>query len=339
MPVEDSRRDACGLTNRIAVVGLGSIGRRHIRTLSSVTPDIEIIGVRYQNRQNWPEESLVSMVVPNHLEAVSNQVDAAIICSPASRHAEDAVAYLDAGLPVLIEKPLALSVEDTALLTQNLASRPPVLVGYTFRYSDGMHFITQWLSSGNAGRIIEAHFVARSFLPDWRPGQDYRYTVSASSELGGGVLLELSHEIDMAFAFLGPLTSLSATLSSSGILDVEVEDTAHLRLKSAQGVPIDIDLDFHSRVPSRVVSIRGEKENLSWDLLTNSAKITSASWALSEISFNDSRDDHFSRQLEHFLACASGQEAPRVTLMDGINVLRVVDAARRSSQNDSEVSL
>lgn len=327
-----------GVINRIAVVALGSVGRRHIRTLSSLRPEIEIIGVRNQNRRQWPEENLISMMVRSNLEALSNRVDAAIICSPASRHSLDASAYLNAGLPVLIEKPLAISVEDAALLRESVSSRTPLLVGYTLRHTDGMSFITQWLESGSAGRILEAHFVARSFLPDWRPGQDYRSTVSASSELGGGVLLELSHEIDMAVAFFGPFTSLSAKLSSNGNLDVEVEDTARLILQSAEDVQVDIYLDFHSPTPSRFVSIRGEKGSLSWDLLTNSAKMTAASGAVSEISFDDSRDDHFSRQLKHFLACANGQEAPRVTLMDGIDVLRVVDAARWSSQNDSEVS-
>lgn len=333
------RRDACGVINRIAIVGLGSIGRRHIRTISSSEPDIEIVAVRHQNRQPWTEESLVSVVVPNHLEALNNGVDAAIICSPASHHARDAWSYLNAGLPVLIEKPVAVSEADASLLTKNFPTRPPLLVGYTFRYSDGVNLITQWLASGQSGRIIDAHFIARSFLPDWRPGQDYRSTVSAVSELGGGVLLELSHEIDMALAFLGPFIRLSAKLSSSGTLDIEVEDTAYLRLQSSQGVPVEINLDFHSRVPLRVVSIRGEKESLSWDLLTNSAEITSQSGAAFKISLNDSRHDHFSRQLEHFLECANARETPRVTLQNGVNVLRMVDAARRSSQNDSEVSL
>ena len=324
---------------RIAVVGLGSIGRRHVRTLAFSRPEIEIVVVRRQYHQTWSEEGLVSAVAPSHEDALKFGVDAAIICSPASHHIADALAYLEVGRPVLIEKPLSTSAKLAELLTGHHSSSPQILLGYTLRHSEGMNLILEWLSSGSAGRILGGHLVARSFLPDWRPGQDYRSTVSASQELGGGVLLELSHEIDMALAFFGPFESVCARLSTSGDLDLQVEDTVRLRLGAADGVEVGVDLDFCSQISERKVYIRGEKESLSWDLLGNSVKFISPSGEYHEVILNDSREDHFKIQLEHFLECVKKSESPRVTLADGVNVLNVIDAARISSQNAIAVAL
>ena len=98
------------------------------------------------------------------------------------------------------------------------------------------------------GEIISLEAHVGSYLPDWRPQKDYKESVSARAELGGGVLLELSHELDYIRWFFGGIDSVIAVLKNSNILGLDVEDGADLILKSSKGLHISLHLDFNSRI-------------------------------------------------------------------------------------------
>lgn len=325
---------------KVAVVALGSIGRRHVRTLSGVFPTVEILAVRSRRSPHYSEEDLVAKVLDSKDDAIREGVHAAIICSPASQHVSDAMAFLEHNIPVLIEKPLSDNLGTAKELRNKASEKGKILLGYTFRYAEGFEYLQKIVSSDRLGRIVKARFVSKSYLPDWRPHQDYRTGVSASKELGGGVLLELSHEIDMALSMLGPFDSVRAEVGNTGTLQISVEDYAKLSLRNARGVDVTVDLDFSSEVSSRFIEIEGESGRVVWDLLENSVAVHGASKGTSQIQFADQRDDFFTRQLNHFFQLI-GEETttPLVGLDDGIAVLEVVEAARQSAQLGREVLL
>lgn len=325
---------------KVAVIALGSIGRRHVRTLGAVFPTVEILAVRSRRSPRHSEEDLVAKVLDSKDDAIRDGVDGAIICSPASQHVSDARAFLEHNIAVLIEKPLSDNLIRAKELRNQASDKEKILLGYTFRYAAGFDYLQKLISADRLGKIVKARFVSKSYLPDWRPHQDYRTGVSASKELGGGVLLELSHEIDMALSMLGPFDSVRAEVGNTGTLQILVEDYAKLSLSSARGVDVTVDLDFSSEVSSRFIEIEGESGRVVWDLLENSVAVHGASNGTSQLQFADQRDDFFARQLNHFFQLI-GQETttPSVGLDEGIAVLEVIEAARQSARLGCEVLL
>ena len=122
------------------------------------------------------------------------------------------------------------------------------MVGYVLRYCEAAKFIKDQLSQNIYGKPIDVRIECRSFLPDWRPDQDYRQSASARKELGGGVLLELSHEIDYANWLFGPLISIQAILQHSKTLN-RCRGWGRALLENVNGLIVSIHLDFYCRNP------------------------------------------------------------------------------------------
>ncbi|EGV27982.1 oxidoreductase domain protein [Thiorhodococcus drewsii AZ1] len=325
---------------RVAIVGLGSIGRRHLRLLKQLRPEIEMILVRSGKGGRWPEESLAKASVTSVDEALTMDVDAAIISSPAPFHVPQAIKLLSAGIPTLIEKPVSHNMDGVHAL-KGLAEKTqaPVLVGYVIRYSLGARYFYEMARGSRIGEPIAVNIICGSYLPDWRPEQDYRTTASARAELGGGALLELSHEIDYANWFFGPFQNIGAVLRNTGTLDIDVEDIAELTLRSQSKLPVSIHLDFCRRDAIRQCTLHGSEGTLTWDGIENTVGWKPEFGQTEQWSFNIERDAMFRMQLTHFLACIEQGEAPNVTLDDGIAALTLVEAAKQSHREGKIIDL
>ena len=178
-----------------------------------------------------------------------------------------------------------------------------------------------------------------SFLPDWRPEQDYRQSASARKALGGGVLLELSHELDYANWFFGPFRNLYAVLQKSGTLEIDVEDGAELLLQTTTGLNLSIHLDFYRRTPQRQCRVQTSTGELTWDLLRQAVRWTNASSQYTEKLFSLERNELFRRQLLHFFDCIQGVSKPKVDIKEGMQVMQMVDAAHLSHSTGRRVKL
>ena len=325
---------------RVALVGLGSIGRRHLRLLKVMRPEVEVILVRSGQGRRWPEEIHSKESVSSGSEAIAKNIDAAIISSPAPYHVRQAIQFVEAGIPVLIEKPLSNNMDNIQELKDVAERMPiPILMGYVLRHSTDLRFFDEMRLKNAVGRVIGAKIDCGSYLPDWRPEQDYRVTVSARNDLGGGVLLELSHELDYANWLLGPFESIEATLVNSGTLGINVEDNADLILTSKSGLTILIHLDFCRPDATRRCILEGSEGRLSWDGIEHSVRLQNESGEARFWPFTVERDAMFSEQLRHFLSCIELGDMPIVTLDDGIAVMTLIEAARRSNQERAVVYL
>ena len=152
--------------NKLAIVGLGSIGRRHLRLLSEMRPDIEITIVRSGKGGSCDEESLAERVVFSIEEAVSCGVQAAIVSSPASLHLEQSLKLAKAGVHLLIEKPLSTSVDNVSNLLDLIHKNEIVVaVGYVLRHEPGAIKFYDWLSNRLTGKILHASIECGSYLP------------------------------------------------------------------------------------------------------------------------------------------------------------------------------
>lgn len=328
------------MVKRIVIVGLGSIGRRHLRLLRELHSDIEIILVRSGKGGNWSEERLATRIVDSIEVALDSSPQMAIVSSPAHVHLEQALLFAEAGIHLLIEKPLSVSSKGIDKLLEIVKqNRICAAVGYVLRYDPAARFFKECLQSKETGDLVRVRIECGSFLPEWRPDVDYRCSVSAKRELGGGVLLELSHEIDYLLWFFGKPAVVNAQLGHSGLLDVDVEDQADILMAYTDNLFISMHLDFVRRIPVRECVVQTTKGQLSWNVLQRQVTWQPVSGDGYTQCFELDRDEIYREQLRHFIRCIEEGEKPFVTLEDGANVMYMIDAIRQSHKLERRVSL
>ena len=242
--------------------------------------------------------------------------------------------------PLLIEKPLSLNTSRLEQFAQLVrSSGVPTLIGYVLRYEPAAQYFQQQLASHNYGVPLNVRIECGSFLPDWRPEQDYRQSASASKELGGGVLLELSHELDYANWFFGPFDKVQAVLQNSGTLNIDVEDGAELLLQTSTELTVSIHLDFYSKTPKRHCRVQTTTGELIWDALKQAIRWTDATGQTTEKLIPWKEMSCSGRQLLHFFECVQGISQPLVPIEQGIQVMKMIDAARESNDSGRRVAL
>ena len=318
------------LPSRVLICGLGSIGRRYCRLIRKTWPSIQLAALRSGHGRPGLEENNLNKCFGKINEALAWQPEAVIITSPASLHIEQSLYFARMNIPLLIEKPLGTGFEDSALHNQLFAfsESTPIYVGYVLRHDPCANMMREALASRELGPLISADCYCGSWLPDWRPGQDYRRSVSAQRELGGGALLELSHELDMAQWLLGPLTPLSALIRNSGALDIDAEDQAFLLTNNQNGCPVSIRLDFCTNPARRMVSLRFGSGELEWNLMEGLVSRFSPHQPVCVFQLGATPDERFCRQLELFWQCPEPHQSTLCSVEEGFNVLELVKKAR-----------
>jgi predicted dehydrogenase len=312
---------------RIAVIGLGNISIRHRRNLKQLYPMASIYGMSASGRPSTETVSDCDVFVTSMEELIKYKIDLAIVASPASLHAAHAIPLITAGIPVLIEKPVATSVADcNAIIDASREHNVPVAVGYCLRYLPSAAILKKILDEQKIGHLYNVMIETGQYLPDWRPSKDYRTCVSARAELGGGVLLELSHEFDYIQWLLGPLRVEHAVLRSSETLGLSVEDTADVLAINASGVIASIHLDFLQRKAHRKCRFIGSEGTLEWDLIQNQVTLISASGA--HVIYSDAEWDKnkmYLAMISDFVRLIHGEASLSVNLKDATRTVALIE--------------
>lgn len=267
--------------DKVAVVGLGNIAMRHRRNLKMLFPNATLFAMSASGR--IPSETVdhCDVIVDNIEVLVKENINLVIVASPAPFHAKHSIPFIEAGVPTLIEKPISAKFDDAKAIQLAIEEyKTPVVVGYCLRYLPSAKKLKEILGKSIIGTIYNAHIEVGQYLPDWRPNKNYRDCVSANKKLGGGVLLELSHELDYAQWLLGPLHLKNAILRSSIELNLDVEDIADIVALSEDGVVTTIHMDFLQLKAYRKCSFVGSLGRIDWDLINNQLLLITATEAL-----------------------------------------------------------
>ena len=333
------------MIDRVLIAGHGSIGKRHLRIARSLLPDADIRVLMHRTVDSAPE--LANGVFNSLDAAVRFGPNIAIVAGPASTHIQTALPLARAGAHLLIEKPLDASLEGVESLLQMCDSqRIVLLVGYNLRYVPSLDWFRQALHSGRVGRILSVRCEVGQYLPSWRPQTDYRHTVSASRALGGGVLLELSHEVDYLQWIFGDIVWVKASASRQSALQLDVEDTAHLIVGFAEDSPwphliATLNMDFLRHDTTRLCVAIGESGSLRWNGLTGTVDFFGAGESEWTTLFKvpPGVDDSYVAEWNHFLECVRGQADSSGSGEDGHRTLQLIEAARKSSAQRDAVKL
>jgi predicted dehydrogenase len=320
------------------IAGFGSIGRRHFRNL--LTLGERDILVYHTHQSTLPEDELEGFPVENDLRAaLAYKPEAVIISNPTALHLDVAIPAAQCGCHLLIEKPISHSLarlDELEEATQQNQCR--VLMGYQFRFHPGLQQVKKLLNEGAIGKPVSARAHWGEYLPDWHPWEDYKHGYAARPELGGGVVLTLSHPLDYLHWLLGEVESLSAFTSRVG-LNLPVEDTAEIALRYTNGALGSIHLDYIQRPASHWLEIIGTLGSLRWDNADGLVRLTRVGAqddAVSQQEFYPpegfERNWMFLDELRHFCDVVSGEAEPVCTLQDGIQTLRLSLRALAFSQ-------
>jgi predicted dehydrogenase len=269
-------------------------------------------------------------------EALRYQPEIALICGPASTHIDVALTLADAGVHLFVEKPLSHSTSDVTELLAACGRRGLiVMVGYNLRFLSSLAAMREALLAGSIGRLMTVQAQAGQYLPDWRPNIDYRMTASASEALGGGVTLELSHELDYVRWIGGEIADVFARTDRLGDLAVDVEDTAEILLRFESGALGSVHLDMVQRSPVRTCRLTGTEGTLLWDGIADNVHLYGskrASWQTLEYPRTIDREQTYVAELAEFLDCVRTGTPPRVTALDGLRAVEIVEAVKESAR-------
>ncbi len=336
------------MVKRMLVVGMGSSGSRHVRILRELYPDMEIAILRHQICDDDAIKTLgVDRCFTSIEDALGFAPNAAVVANPSPMHLAVAMPLALAGVHLLVEKPIAASVDGVdQLIDACVEHNVRLMTGYNLRFLTTMVLFRELLRQGRVGQVLSAHAEVGQYLPDWRPDVDYRETVSAQKELGGGVLLELSHEIDYLLWLFGQVEWVKAAVSQQSDLEIDVEDTAHIQLGFGLGgdnaqLIATLDMDFVRSKTTRQCVVVGERGTLRWDGIAGKVEFLPAGGNQWEELLADrpERDFTYRQELKHFISCVEDGADPSISGKDGEVVLSIIDAARLSSDMGQAVYL
>jgi predicted dehydrogenase len=217
-----------------------------------------------------------------------------------------------------------------------------VLVGYQFRFHPGLQLVKELLNESAIGRLVSVRAHWAEYLPGWHPWEDYRLGYSARADLGGGVILTLSHPLDYLLWMLGEVQEVWALAGSLGDLGLKVEDSAEIGMRFSHGVIGSVHLDYLQQPPRHSLELIGASGTIQWDYAGEGVRVyrsETKKWQNFSIPNNFQRNDMFLSEMRHFIDLINGEIASLCTLTDGARALELALAAKRSAEGNELVRL
>lgn len=301
---------------KVLIMGVGSIGRKHIAALRCIDPQCEIVALR-SSRTATAIEGVRNVY---SIDEVKDQdIDFAIISTPTSSHIDSIKEAAKIGCPLFIEKPVYHRLCPAKTIEELAPSGQLTYVACNLRFLECLAFIKDAIAT-RGKRINEVNSYCGSYLPSWRPGADYRQVYSARPEMGGGVHIDLIHELDYIYWMFGKPLSVAKTLRSNSTIGIEAIDYANYCL-AYPDFCASVVLNYYRRDYKRTLEIVWEDETWLADLAANT--VTRAG---GDVIFHSDRTilDTYQTQLRYFINLVKdNSKASSNTVNDAFDVLKI----------------
>ena len=254
---------------KILFIGLGSIGQRHLRNLISLNlKNIKIYAYRKINKKIIISRDLNSsfrgdIVKNNKIEQIYTKRDIVnlrpnltFICNPSSKHIEFAIMVAKLNSDIFIEKPLSNNLKNINILN-NLIKKNKLIctVGYQLRFHPLIEYLKKNIEEKKFGKLLSIKSNFGSYLPHWHKYEDYKKVIYGKKKLGGGIILEMSHELDyLSWIINGRIIKNKSFFSKISNLQINVEDIFHSLIifkKRNYKILVNLTLDFIQQKPER----------------------------------------------------------------------------------------
>lgn len=296
---------------KVLLMGLGSIGKRHKRVLEEIAPGTQFFALRSQ-----PNASAIENVVNCYSKSeVPSDIDFAIISTPSSVHYESLQYVLGLRVPIFLEKPPFSSLDGIDEMVE-LAKGVPIYTAFNFRFHDLIRWAKEHLDKND---VLEATAYCGSYLPAWRAGVDYRESYSAKAAMGGGVHLDVIHELDYVVYLWGlPKAHTSYTAKVSD-LEIDSPDYAHYLLNFGH-FNASITLNYYRKDTKRTLEVVTKGGTLLFDMI--GGKITNERGEVVYAS-KETVSDTYYHQLRYFIDCIANGKAPMNSLEESVATLKI----------------
>lgn len=299
----------------VVIVGLGSIAAKHVQALKITCPEAKIFALR--SSQN-------SVAVPGVINVYNfdevQHVDFAIICNPTNLHYNTIKQFAVFNIPMMIEKPPLRIIQNVdALLADINKNNLFTYVACNLRFHPCIQFLKDYIIKENPF-INELNVYCGSYLPDWRPGKDFRNIYSARPEMGGGVHLDLFHELDYVTWIFGNPDKTHCVKRNVSSLSIQAYDYANFVLQY-KSYTANIILNYYRRVAKRQIEIVFTDDIWTVDLLLNQVTNSHGTVVFSVINYNII--DTYIEQMQYFLKMLKSGLNPMNTLSESLNILKI----------------
>lgn len=323
------------MKKKVLIVGFGASGKRYYSILKKNFTNIEIKIYSLTNKKKN------NIFLKNFLEIKNYRPDISIVANPPSLRLKICKFLINLNSNILIEKPLTSNVYEAAQIIKAAKNKKIIIkLGYNLRSLESLKKIKKIIKIKKLGKIYSVKAEAGKYLPDWRK-LNYTKTVSANKILGGGVVSELSHEIDYLFWIFGKFNNVFCKLNRISNLKINVEDSADIIFFKRKSFSINLSLDFCRRDSVRKCYIACERGSLLWDGILNQVKIYKKKWSIIKIEKKDISQTYLA-QLKIFFKLVKSNNALNTnlaSLKDGYYVVKTIKALFKSSKLSTAVSI
>ena len=315
---------------KFLVAGFGSIGRRHLRNLRALGEE-DILLLR-SHKATIPDDEIRDLPVETTVEAaLAHHPDGVIIANPTALHLDVAIPAAKQGCAILMEKPVTDDFSRIGDLQEALVSGGGRLqMGFQFRFHPGLRKVSELLSSGVVGRPLSFRAEWGEYLPGWHPWEDYRNTYAARKDLGGGVLLTLSHPLDYVRFLFGNVRSITGFNGKISDLEMDVDDLAELVLEMENGAVGSVHMDYFGRPVKNCLDVTCSEGRIHWENADASVRMWDVDGQetlfMPESPFD--RNNLFLDEMRRFIDVCARRAEPSCTLEDGLAVQDLIRQIR-----------
>jgi predicted dehydrogenase len=334
------------MSMKILFIGMGSIGQRHLQNIQSLYgKDVECFAVRSTSHNNHIKDGVATPVrdlneyyqigVFQTLDEALNEYayDAVFITNPSSLHSEVILKCLDYQINIFVEKPLCINLKEAQEIKNKLTYFNSILyVGYQTHFDPMFRKVYDLIVNSKLGDVVSARFEWCTFLPDHHKYEDYRTGYAARNDLGGGVLLGLSHEIDIILNFFGMPDMVKAIESSNKKLEINADDTVMVLCKYLNNnFPLSLVLSYSQVTETRGFRIQCEKGFIDCDWNGGVVSITDINKSNIPQIFesNISRNEIFISQTKWFIDAVLSKDTSITNINNSINILEFIENVKR----------
>lgn len=309
-------------TYKIAFVGLGSIATRHLKNvyiyLASQGDNCEVDLYRSSLGRPLAEE-LQPLVSNTFLYAdiipADRKYDVVFVTNPTSMHYETVVRFAAHSDSFFIEKPVFDSTEVDESIFKLIEGKPSY-VACPLRYNPVLQYVK---SNVNLDKVYSARAISSSYLPDWRPGQDYRNTYSAHKDMGGGVSIDLIHEWDYLTWLFGMPTECMHLISKVSNLNIDSDDLA-IYIGRNEKTTFELHLDYFGRHTLRTLDLFTDEDTIHCDLIGGTVSYLKND---ETIKLESERNAFQMKEMEHFFNIISNKKKNDSTPEHAYRVLKI----------------
>lgn len=319
---------------RILIIGTGSIGERHLRCFQATgRAHTSVVEINAALRQTIAERYSATRAFADLDAALTDPPDVAVICTPAPLHIPLAQRLVEAGIHVLIEKPLSTSLDGIDRLRHTVLAKQVVVgVAYVYRCHPHLKAMRAALHSGRFGKPVELIVVSGQHFPTFRPA--YRDIYYKDRATGGGAIQDsLTHLVNAGEWLIGPVDRLVVDAAHQVLDGVTVEDTVHLLARHGP-VLGSYSLNQHQAPNENTLTVVCERGTVRWEAHEHRWRWMAKpgdGWHDETMSPLE-RDAIFIAQAHAFLDAVEGKSAVPCSLDDGLQTLKVNLAALASAE-------